>query len=111
MSCTMTPSRSSPFCDLTMPLGPPASRLASPFAPDAGNASAAASPRLAIRAARILFAMVFSRSPILRIERRCVRIPAAFLPHEGDEIVDVGVAQRVLVGRHAGAAVADAVLD
>src|SRR5262245_15554483 len=48
---------------------------------------------------------------IARIERRGVRIPAALLAHETHKVVQVCLAERVFVGCHAGAAVADAVFD
>ncbi len=42
-----------------------------------------------------------------RIERRAVVVPAALLPHEGHEVVDIRFGERIFVGRHARPTVAD----
>src|SRR5262249_57669166 len=51
-----------------------------------------------------------SAHPIAWIERGCIGIPAALLPQVAHEVIQICIAQCVLVRRHAGAAVANFLL-
>src|SRR5947208_3625582 len=117
MSCTIMPCSGSPLDDFTTPFGPPRSLW--PLCACAGSATPSESAKAAIKAAVRWMRMVsssfgwaagdrFLRRSLLRdvarVGRRRVRVPAAFLSDEADQIVEVGVLQRVFVARHAGAA-------
>src|SRR5262245_47344432 len=112
----MIPSSSSPFADLTTPCGPPPSSCAAVCAcaegegrrKDASNAVGKSPPPPRPMQATMVSSV--SAHPIARIERGCIGIPAAFLPQIAHEVVQIRIAQGVLVRRHAGAAVANFLL-
>src|SRR5260370_34829344 len=111
----MIPSSSAPFADLTTPCGPPRSCAtlcacaACASRRKAGSNGAGESiPRPRLMPATMVSSV--SANPIARIERGCIGIPAALLPQVAHEVVQIRMAQGVLVGRHAGAAVADLLL-
>src|SRR5689334_5051456 len=55
--------------------------------------------------------LLFSIAAIARIGRRAIRIPAALFLQIAHEVVQIGLVQRVSVGRHPGPAIANLVLD
>src|SRR5262249_51901252 len=111
----MIPSSSSPFADLTTPCGPPSNWAAvcacaacESKRKEASNAVSETTPRS--RPMQVTMVPSVSAHPIARIERGCIGIPAALLPQIAHEVVQIRIAQRVLVRRHAGAAVANFLL-
>src|SRR6476659_4150763 len=111
----MIPSRSSPFADLTMPCGPPNSWAAvracaacESKRKEASSAVREMTPRPRPIQANMISSV--STHPIARIERGCLGIPAALLPQVAHKVVQIRVAQCVLIRRHAGAAVANFLL-
>src|SRR5258708_14232063 len=111
----MIPSRSGAFADLTAAWGPPKScatlcacAACASRRKAASNAAGESIPRPRPMPATMVSSV--SAHPIARIERGCIGIPAALLPQVAHEVVQIRMAQGVLVGRHAGAAVADLLL-
>src|SRR5258708_37378630 len=111
----MIPSSSAPFADLTTPCGPPKScatlcacATCASRRKAASNAAGESIPRPRPMPATMVSSV--SAHPIARIERGCIGIPAALLPQVAHEVVQIRIVQGVLVGRHAGAAVADLLL-
>src|SRR5262249_22704442 len=111
----MIPSSSAPFADLTTPCGRPkscATLCACAACASRRKAASNAAGESIPQPRPMLATMVSSVSahPIARSERGGIGIPAALLPQVAHAVVQIRIAQGVLVGRHAGAAVADFLL-
>src|SRR5437660_313641 len=113
------PSSRSPLADFTRPCGPPSTTLPAAGACEGSTRGASEKTKAAIahheatcRPCSIRGAIglsINSRSvgAIARITRGTVGIPAALFPDVADEVVEIIVAQGVLVGRHGRPAVPD----
>src|SRR5207245_2613827 len=111
----MIPSSSAPFADLTTPCGPPRScatlcacAACASRRKAASNAAGESIPRPRPMPATMVSSVSARR--LARMWRGCIGIPAALLPQVAHEVVQIRIAQCVLVGGHAGAAVADFLL-
>src|SRR2546429_144286 len=114
----MMPSSKSPLADLTTPCRPPsvtfwASAGGTTTSKEQAKArsaiSAAARRPCAMRQHTTRLAIVASLSAraIARIGRGTIGVPATLLPHIAHEVVQIRIAQCVLVGGHRRSAIED----